>query len=254
MAAPDQRPSNPTRPADSRRDDREAAQGRSGSRETLESILVAGLFLLFANTWVFRTFFIPSGSMEDTLLIGDHLVVNRFVYGPQPSELERRLLPGRPVRRGDIVVFKSPQDPALDLVKRCIAVGGDLVEVRDKALFVNGRPLDGPFVTHRDPLTGGVDNFHPDRVQRDQMAPTPVPPGHLFCMGDNRDQSLDSRFWGPVPEHLVKGRAEWIYWSYGGDPPPAEFQGWGATVRRLGRTALGFFTRTRWERTFQLPR
>jgi signal peptidase I len=231
-----------------------AAGGRSSLRETVEAILVAGLFLLFVNTWVFRTFFIPSGSMEETLLIGDHLVVNRFVYGPQPTALERRLLPGRAVQRGDIVVFKSPQDPRLDLVKRCLGLAGDVVEMRDKQLYLNGRALEEPWVRHGDPLTGGRDSWHPDRVRRDQMPPLRVPPGHLLCFGDNRDFSLDSRFWGTLPAHLVKGRAEWIYWSYGGDPPPADFQGLRATVQRLGRTALGFFTRTRWERTFSLPR
>jgi signal peptidase I len=86
------------------------------------------------------------------------------------------------------------------------------------------------------------------------MPPYRVPAGHYFCLGDNRDHSLDSRFWGPVPAHLVKGRAQWIYWSYGGEPPPVEWQGLGASVRRWGRTLLGFFTRTRWERTFHLPR
>lgn len=230
------------------------APHRSSTRETVEAVLVAGAFLLFVNTWVFRTFFIPSSSMEDTLLVGDHLVVNRFVYGPQPTRLERRLLPGRQVRRGDIVVFKSPQNPQLDLVKRCVARAGDVVEVRDKRLLLNGQLVDEPWTQHRDAFTGGRDSWQSERVRRDQMPPLRVPPGHLFCLGDNRDFSLDSRFWGPLPAHLVKGRAEWIYWSYGGDPPPAEFQGLGNTVRRLGRTAIGFFTRTRWERTFLLPR
>lgn len=226
----------------------------SSTRETVEALIVAGVFLLFVNTWVFRTFFIPSGSMEQTLLVGDHLVVNRYIYGPQPGALERRLLPGRGVRRGDIVVFKSPQDPRLDLVKRCIALPGDVVEVRDKRLLLNGELVDEPFVRHGDPFTGGRDSWNPDRIRRDQMPPFRVPDDHYFCLGDNRDHSLDSRFWGPLPARLVKGRASWIYWSYGGEPPPAEFQGAGATVRRLGRTALGFFTRTRWERTFELPR
>jgi signal peptidase I len=135
-----------------------------------------------------------------------------------------------------------------------VGVAGDVVAVRDKVLHINGTPIDGAFVQHRDPLTGGRDSWHPERLRRDQMDPYQVPAGHLFCMGDNRDFSLDSRFWGPVPAHMVKGRAGWIYWSYGGDPPPAEYQGFGNTVRRLGRTGAGFFTRTRWERTFQLPR
>ena len=227
---------------------------RSSARETLEAALVAGLFLVFANTWVFRTFFIPSGSMEETLLVGDHLVVDRFVYGPAPTAIERAVLPLRSVRRGDIVVFRSPRQPELDLVKRCVGLPGDLVEIRNKVLVLNGKPLQEPYVRHGDRFTGGVDSWHPDRIRRDQMAPYRVPAGHYFCMGDNRDHSLDSRFWGSVPAHLVKGRAQWIYWSYGGEPPPVEWQGLGASVRRWGRTLFGFFTRTRWERTFHLPR
>jgi signal peptidase I len=227
---------------------------RSSSRETLEAALVAGLFLIFANTWVFRTFFIPSASMEQTLLVGDHLVVNRFLYGPAPTAVERALLPSRPIRRGDIVVFRSPRQPELDLVKRCVAMPGDLVEVRDKRLVLNGKLVDEPWAHHVDPFTGGVDSWNPDRIRRDQMPPLRVPPNHYFCMGDNRDQSLDSRFWGPVPVQLVKGRAGWIYWSYGAEAPPADWQGLTSTVRRWGRTAVGFFEGTRWKRTFHLPR
>jgi signal peptidase I len=129
-----------------------------------------------------------------------------------------------------------------------------VVEVRDKVLVLNGEPLDEPYVRHVDRFTGGVDSWHRDRIRRDQMPPFRVPDGHYFCLGDNRDQSLDSRFWGTVPAHLVKGRAEWIYWSYGAEPPPAEWQGLGATLRRWGRTAVRFFTGTRWDRTFHLPR
>src|SRR5688500_11630598 len=117
---------------------------RSTTRETLEALLVAGLFLLLVNTWVFRTFFIPSGSMENTLLIGDHLAVNRYIYGPEASALERKLLPGREPRRGDIVVFRSVERPSEDLVKRLIGMPGDVVDMRGKQLFVNGKAVDEP--------------------------------------------------------------------------------------------------------------
>ena len=226
----------------------------STCRETFEALLVAGLFLLFVNGWVFRTFFIPSGSMENTLLIGDHLAVNRYVYGPTATALERKLLPAREPRRGDIVVFRSVERPSEDLVKRLIGLPGDVVDLRDKQLFVNGQPVADPYVIHNDAAIGAVDSFHPQRIVRDQFGPYRVPPDSYFFMGDNRDLSYDSRYWGPVPRAYVKGRANLIYWSYGGEPPSADWQGWRAQLRHLGRTALGFVTRTRWNRTFDLPR
>ena len=231
-----------------------ATHRRSTSRETFEALLVAGLFLLFVNTWVFRTFFIPSGSMENTLLIGDHLAVNRYIYGPEASALERKLLPGREPRRGDIVVFRSVERPSEDLVKRLIGLPGDVIDVRGKQLFVNGKAVDEPYAIHKDPLTGGVTSLNPKRIERDQFGPYRVPPQSYFVMGDNRDESYDSRFWGPLPRTYLKGRANVIYWSYGGEAPSAEWQGWGEQLRHLARTAVGFLTRTRWSRTFDLPR
>ena len=227
---------------------------RSTYRETFEALLVAGLFLLFVNTWVFRTFFIPSGSMENTLLIGDHLAVNRYIYGPTQSALERKLLPAREPRRGDIVVFRSVEKPSEDLVKRLIGLPGDVVDMRDKQLFVNGHPVADPYVIHKEERIGGVTSLIPKVIERDQFGPYRVPPDSLFVMGDNRDESYDSRFWGPMPRTYLKGRASLIYWSYGGEAPSAEWQGWGEQLRHLGRTALGFLTRTRWSRTCDLPR
>jgi signal peptidase I len=231
-----------------------APHQRSTSRETFEALLVAGLFLLFVNTWVFRTFFIPSGSMENTLLIGDHLAVNRYIYGPAASGLERSLLPTREPRRGDIIVFRSVIKPQEDLVKRLIGLPGDVVEVRSKTLVLNGQPVAEPYVIHKDPLVGGVTSLNPGRVERDQFGPYTVPAGHFFVMGDNRDESYDSRFWGPLPRGYVKGRANVIYWSFGGEAPQAEWHGWGDQLRHLARTTVGFFTETRWKRTFHLPR
>jgi signal peptidase I len=234
--------------------DAAAPHRHSGTRETVEALLVAALFLIFANTWVLRTFFIPSGSMENTLLIGDHLVVNRYIYGPGASRLERALLPGREPRRGDIVVFRSRERPREDLVKRLIGLPGDVVAMRDKRLFVNGQEVTEPAVIHKDELIGGVNSFFPRRVERDQFPPYRVPPDHYFMMGDNRDESYDSRFWGPVPRAYLKGRASVIYWSFGGEPPPAEFRSLGQQLRHLGRTLVGFLSETRWRRTFGLPR
>jgi signal peptidase I len=230
------------------------AAKRSSTRETLEALLVAGLFLLFVNSWVFRTFFIPSGSMESTLLVGDHLVVDRYIYGPAPTALERAILPAREPRRGDLVVFRSVERPQEDLIKRLIGLPGDVVATRDKQLILNGKRVNEPYVVHRDSQVGGVDSFNPRHVQRDQFGPYTVPPGHVFVMGDNRDESYDSRFWGPLPRTYLKGRASVIYWSFGGEPPPTEWRGSGAQLRHFARTLVGFFTQTRWQRTFLLPR
>src|SRR5262245_52671009 len=128
------------------------ASGRSVYREYFEALLIAAIFLRFANTYVIQTFYIPSGSMENTLLVGDHLFVNRFIYGPAATALERKLLPLRPPRRGDIVVFRSPENPTIDVVKRCIGQPGDKIEVVDKQLYIGGKAVDdASYAVHKDP-------------------------------------------------------------------------------------------------------
>jgi len=231
------------------------AEERSIWREYLEAFIIAAIFLLFTNTFVVQTFYIPSQSMEDTLLVGDHLFVNRFIYGPALTQRERKLLPFRPVQRGDIVVFRSPENPSLDLVKRCVAVGGDTVQVIEGQLYLNGKPVeDAAYALHKNPDTGLGYYGDPRMRFRDNFGPLPVPAGHYFCMGDNRDNSYDSRFWGPLPAHLVKGRALFIYWSYGGKTSTGQWEGLWAKLRDLLETAVGFFSKTRWERTFRLIR
>src|SRR6185295_6936257 len=140
---------------------------RSVAREYLEALIIAAIFLRFANTWVIQTFYIPSGSMEETLLIGDHLFVNRFIYGPAATDLERKLLPLRPLKRGDIVVFRSPEDSRMDVVKRCIGLPGDKIELVDKQLYLSGKRVeDSTYALHKDPLV---------RPERDQYGPFLVP-------------------------------------------------------------------------------
>ncbi|HVS01745.1 MAG TPA: signal peptidase I [Thermoanaerobaculia bacterium] len=222
-------------------------------REYLEALLVAGLFLGFTNTFVLKTFYIPSGSMENTLLVGDHLIVNRYIYGPSAIPL-RSLEPARAPRRGDIVVFRSPEDPQIDLVKRLVGLPGDTLQIVQKELYVNDRRVaDDDYAVHRDPQTGSRRTaFNYQRYRRDNFGPYTVPEGHYFFLGDNRDFSYDSRYWGAVPEHFVKGRAFLIYWSYGGETPDGRWPGLGAKLGQLGRTALGFFTKSRWSRSFEI--
>jgi signal peptidase I len=228
---------------------------RSVAREYLEALIIAAIFLRFTNTWVLQTFFIPSGSMEETLLIGDHLFVNRFIYGPAATGIERSLLPLREPQRGDIVIFRSPETPTLDLVKRCIARPGDTIREVDKHIFINGKAVDDSlYAIHRDPNVYSELSVNEQGRRRDNFAAREIPAGHYFCMGDNRDLSYDSRFWGTLPGHLVKGRALFIYWSNGGETSDGQWRGVGDQVGQLARTAVGFFSNTRWQRTFRLIR
>ncbi len=220
--------------------------------EYAEAVLVAVLLALFFKTFVFEAFRIPSASMEDNLLVGDHILVNRFVYGPHRGPWAR-FLPHRDLSRGDVVVFRYPPDPSRDFVKRAVALPGDTVSIESKRLFVNGVLQVEPYVIHRDPrvLTGA--GVPPSLAPRDVFGPFAVPPGSFFALGDNRDDSQDSRFWGPVPEGLVVGRAVLVYWSYD-EAAASAFAGRGAVLRRLLDTALHFFGRTRWKRSFHLVR
>jgi signal peptidase I len=229
------------------------AQEKSVVREYLEAILVAALFLQFTNTFVLQAFYIPSGSMEKTLLVGDHLFANRFIFGASSFDWEKKLFPQREIRRGDIVVFRSVENPRIDVVKRVVAVAGDNVAMVNKKLSINGRPVDDTSYAHYEDETIHSQSYFFDPLRaRDNFEVDKVPPGHVFCMGDNRDNSHDSRFWGPLPVHLVKGRALFIYWSYQGGN--YEQKGVGERARDIGKTLLGFFPNTRWSRTLRVIR
>lgn len=222
-------------------------------REYLEALLIAGIFLGFSNTFLVKTFYIPSGSMKDTLLIGDHLFVNRFIYGESPLAA---LLPARDPQRGDVVIFRAPEDPSTDLVKRCIGVPGDSVEIVDKMLHINGQEVDdGTYAMRRDPRVFPNRRFLSRQTRlRDNFGPFEVPEGEYFFLGDNRDHSYDSRYWGTAPRHYIKGRALFIYWSYGGETPDGQWYSWQHKIGQMLSTTTGFFTKTRWERTFHLVR
>ena len=199
---------------------------------------------------MFQAFKIPTGSMEDNLKIGDHIIVNKFIYGPATAGPLDKLIPIRDIHRGDIMVFRYPLQPDTDFVKRVIGLPGDTIEVRNKDVYVNGTRLDEPYVVHDDPQVypGGPMLPEPYR-SRDQFGPYVVPPDSYFAMGDNRDRSSDSRYWGTVPRALIKGRAFMVYWSFEGEPPPAGSPPM-ERMKELGRVVWYFFTRTRWHRTF----
>jgi signal peptidase I len=178
---------------------------KSALRENIEAILIAIVLALFIRTFIVQAFKIPSGSMQNTLLIGDHILVNKFIYGVKLPFVDTTLIPISNPKRGDIVVFKFPEDPSKDFIKRVVGVAGDVVQERNKQVFVNGKPDQDKFAIHSDP------HIIP---QRDNFGPVKVPAHSIFVMGDNRDNSYDSRFWGFVNLRAVQGKAFIIYWSW----------------------------------------
>ena len=202
------------------------AKQQSELGQYLYSILtVVGLFLVI-RTGVVQAFYIPSSSMEDTLLVGDYLLANKFIYGvpvdvPLTSISLFRLPALKEPQPGDIVIFRSPQDEGRDLIKRCVAVGGQQVEIVNKVLYVDGEPVQDP------PLTKYADRrlFPADRSSRDNFGPYIVPENHFFMMGDNRDNSQDSRYFRAVPKRLIKGKAMIIYWSWEPDTRGPYYRG-----------------------------
>lgn len=184
-------------------------------REYSEALIVAAILALIIRTFVVQAFKIPSGSMEDTLLVGDHLLVNKFLFGTSIPFTDSRILPIRHPERGDIIVFEFPEDKdkpffeRRDFIKRVVGTPGDVVEVRNKQVFVNGERFVLEQEVHKEPdlIPGSVN-------PRDFMAPVKVPAESYFVMGDNRDRSFDSRFWGFVPMDRIKGLAFIKYWSW----------------------------------------
>jgi signal peptidase I len=222
---------------------------KSTLREYFESIIIAVILALFIRTFAVQAFKIPTGSMEENLLIGDHLLVNKFVFGPTESRLERALLPVADVKRGDVIVFKYPEEPDRDFIKRVIGLPGETLEVRDKKVFVNGRPLGELYAHYLRPVASPSE-FHEVTSfdVRDRYGPVTVPPNQFFVMGDNRDNSQDSRYWGFLPRENIKGKALVIYWSYEAEREDYQDEGAGATLKGFGSVFAHFFTRTRWNR------
>lgn len=246
-------------PEVSKEDQREAEPQRGFVAEWTVTILL----LLFGTTTLVQAFVIPTGSMEESLLIGDHLLVDKLAFAPEGA-VSKYLLPYQDVTRGDIIVFRYPVDLNQTFVKRVVGVPGDRLRVVDKKLWVNGVALDEPYVVYKsDYIDAYRDNFPgPPRgmqvyqqavnmlenhVRNDEIV---VPEGNYFAMGDNRDLSLDSRYWGFVPRDHIIGKPLIIYWSY--DAPTAHLQDAGVSIAHLKDLALNFFGKTRWKRTFQL--
>jgi signal peptidase I len=249
-------------------------QKKSSFRDTFESLVVTVILAIFGTTFVIQAFKIPSGSMENTLLIGDHLLVNKFAFAWQFGAL-RHLGPYRDPKRGDILVFKFPsaepqEEPGEHLVKRIIGVPGDHIKIVHRQVYLNGNLQNEPYVHHEFPdearpgddfppsdsgfLSGSTPEWIaslPSYVQNGELV---VPPDSFFVMGDNRENSWDSRFWGFVPRKLASGQPILIYWSF--ETPGGEYlqTSVGDRISQTFDLVLHFFTKTRWRRTFRIVR
>ena len=222
------------------------------------------ILLLFGTTTLVQAFVIPTGSMEDSMLVGDHLLVDKLSYAP-PGSVSRRLLPYDDIRRGDVIVFRYPADIRQTFVKRVIGIPGDRLRLRNKRLILNGHLVDEPYADHK---TDYLDSYR-DEFPGEPNVPLPeaardmlqnhivsgsviVPTDSYFAMGDNRDNSLDSRYWGFVPRANIIGKPLIIYWSY--DAPTEDLASPSIGVRYMIDIVLHFPAKTRWSRTFRLVR
>jgi len=188
---------------------------KSTAREYFESIVIAVILALFIRTFVVQAFKIPTGSMENNLLIGDHLLVNKFVFGPSATRLERAILPMGTIKRGDVIVFKYPENPEVDYIKRVIGLPGETLELKAKKIYINGVPLDEPYVHFLEPPNAETDLHEVTSIDvRERYGPVTVPPNQYLVMGDNRVNSQESRYWGVLQRDYIKGKALLIYWSY----------------------------------------
>lgn len=211
---------------------------RSLLRRSTRRLVVIFLVVFFLRVFVGEASMVPTASMEGTILVGDHLFMNKLLYGPEIPLLGWRLPMLKTIHRGEIVVFHFPKDPVEIYLKRVAAIGGDRVEIRDGVLFVNSQPVQEPYARHR----GSLYSAH------EEMQPLMVPPGDLFVMGDNRDNSSDSRDWGFVPVRNVIGEPLMVYWSY--DAPSSRWldENLGHRLAFYASIAGNFFSRTRWKR------
>ncbi len=242
--------------------DKKKAQEQEPPRGFIAEWTVTIILLLFGTTTLVQAFVIPTGSMEDTLLVGDHLLVDKLAYAPGGA-VSKYVLPYAEVHRGDIIVFRYPIDIKQTFVKRVMGVPGDRLHLVNKQVFLNGHALNEPYVVHKlDYIDSYRDNF-PSDPNTPIMAPAQemlehnvqsgdvvVPPGHYFAMGDNRDQSLDSRYWGFVPRENIIGKPLVIYWSY--EASTEDLSNPAVTVQHLIDVVIHFPTKTRWSRTLRL--
>jgi signal peptidase I len=234
------------------------------ARGVIAEWTVTILLLLFGTATLVQAYVIPTGSMEDTLLIGDHLLVDKLAYAPS-GPISKYILPYQDVKRGDIIVFRYPVDIKQTFVKRVMGVPGDRIRLENKEVYLNGKKLVEPYKIHKTEYIDSYRDNFPSQPNFPQYelgqnmlenhvvnGEVVVPPGMYFAMGDNRDSSLDSRFWGFVPRENIIGKPLIIYWSY--DAPTSALASPTIGIDHLKDLAQNFFTKTRWTRTFKLIR
>ena len=221
-------------------------------REYFELITETLVFVFFVVTFVFQSFVVPTGSMEKTLLVGDHVFVNKFIFGPTVFDWERAILPVKEISRGDVIVFRYPENPVQDFVKRAVGMPGDSLSIRDKEVWVDGSPVRVATAWHSDPNVYSSSNTDiPDLIIRDNYDGLLIAKGHYFAMGDNRDNSLDSRYWGALNRSYIKGSPWLIWWGYEGSREQYLATGIVDKIKGIGRTMSNLISGTRWERTLK---
>jgi len=210
-------------------------------REYFELFSEVLIYVFFVMTFLLQSFVIPTGSMEDTLLIGDHLLVDKVSYSRSLGSLDSLVFPQQEIKRGMIVTFKSPAEMDKEYVKRVIGLPGETIRIKDKKVYINDEALNEPYTFFKDSevLNSYRDNF-PEYL---------IPSNQYFCMGDNRDNSFDSRFWGPVHQDLIIGKPWRIYWSYESSTQEYLTPGILHKIKDIFKTIINFFSKTRWERT-----
>lgn len=210
-------------------------------REYFELIVETLIYVFFVMTFLLQSFVIPTGSMENNLLIGDHLLVEKISYSRSLGKIDGLFFPQKKIERGMIVTFKAPPEMEKEYVKRVIGLPGDTVRIENKKVYINGKPLTEKYTYFKD--SNIIDSV------RDNMSDFLVPEDHYFCMGDNRDNSFDSRFWGPVPADNIIGKPWRVYWSYKSSTDEYLTPGAIHKIKDIFKTALNFFSKTRWNRT-----
>jgi signal peptidase I len=224
---------------------------KSVVREYFELIAETAVFVFFVMTFVVQAFQIPTGSMEPTLLVGDFLLVNKLIYANTISPIEEIILPRRNIQRKDIIVFKWPNDLTKDFVKRAIGLPGEKLEIKNKQVYINDKPLEEKYKVHSDSdIRSANDAANYSNDPRDNFGPVIVPEGHIFTMGDNRDNSDDSRFWGFLPLNNLKGRPWLIYFSYLAERDAYQKTGFRDRLKKI----VNFLPKARWRRILKVIR